>query len=119
MLFDASKCAIPHDTLGQSLTLKAEDIRVHNPKSDVPKLRFRTVGRVTVLFRTESEVGVSVMEYTDMTGKRVLDLAVYEYKSAREVWDELRNTDRIEEATKFYKFHNEWDLVQKIIELLS
>lgn len=118
MLFDASRCAIPHQTLGQSLTLKAEDVRVHNPNRKIPVLKFKTIGRVTVLFRTESEVGISIMEYTDMTGKRVLDLAIYEYKSAREVYDELRRTDRIEEATQFHQFHNEWDLVSKIFELL-
>lgn len=118
MLFNASACTIPHETLGQNLTSKIEDIRVHNPNNNVPSLKFKTIGRVTVLFRTEAPVGVSIMEYTNADNQRVLDLAVYGYKTAREVYDELKNTDKITEATQFFKLSNEWDLAYKLIELL-
>jgi len=118
MLFNASACVIPHETLGQNLTSKVEDIRVHNPNSVVPNLKFKTLGKVTVLFRTESEVGISIMEYTDLENHLVFDLAVYEGKTSREVYDELRSTNKITEATQFFKFSNAWDLAYKLIELL-
>lgn len=119
MLFDTAKCTVVHETLGQRLNLKVEDIRVHNPKSQIPKLHFRTIGRVTVLFRTDSKIGVSIMEYTNAEGHPMFDLAVYDYKSAREVFEELKSTDRIEEATQFIQLNNEWKLAEKLIELLS
>ena len=119
MLFNAATCVIPHDTLGQRLTLKVEDVRAHNPNSGVPKLKFKTVGRVTVLFRTDSKIGISIMETAGAENKPVLDLAVYSYKSAREVYEELLQTNKIEEATQFLWFDNEWDLVHKLIELLK
>ena len=119
-MFDASKCVIPNETLGQRLTRMTADIRVHNPNRSVPALKFKTIGRVTVLFRTKSKVGVSIMEYTDMVENRqVFDLAVYSHKSAREVYEELRNTNRILEATQRFNFRNDWDLVYRLIELLS
>ena len=118
MLFDASKCVVPQETLGQRLTRMVEDIRVHNPKSNVPKLQFKTVGRVTVLFRTESAIGISIMEYKDMENRQVFDLAVYDYKSSKEVYEELRTTDRILEDARRFSFKKDWDLVYKLIELL-
>lgn len=118
LLFNASNCTVVHETLGQRLNRMIEDVRVHNPNMSVQKLAFKTVGRVTVLFRTESEIGVSIMEYTDCEDQQVLDLAVYSHKTARQVYEELRATDAICGATTRLTFHKEWDLVYKLIELL-
>ena len=119
MLFNAANCVVPHDTLGQRLTLKVEDVRVHNPNGGVPKLKFKTVGLVTVLFRTDTKIGISIMETKGAENKSVFDLAIYNYKSAREVYEELLQTNKIEEATSFLWFDDEWSLVHKLIELLK
>lgn len=118
MMFNPSQCTIVHETLGQRLNHMVEDIRVHHPTAGVPTLRFKTLGRVTVLFRTDAKIGVSIMEFTNSEGNPCFDLALYEYKSAREVYDELRNTDKITEATKFFQFNRDWDLAEKLIEIL-
>lgn len=118
MMFNPSQCTIVHETLGQRLNRMVEDIRVHNPAAGIPNLKFKTLGRVTVLFRTDAKIGISVMEFTDAENQQVFDLALYGYKSAREVYEELKNTDKITEATKFFQFHRDWDLAEKLIEIL-
>ena len=117
MLFNPSQCTIVHETLGQRLNSMIEDIRVHHPTAGVPTLKFKTLGRVTVLFRTEAKIGISVMECADAESNKIFDLAVYT-KSPREVYEELKASDKITEATTFLQFRNEWDLAHKLIELL-